>query len=343
MPRKIFFQIFVDSLVFLFPVHALLISCSYTDVMMSKPSQLRMLWRQTRALTEKNLLIAVVKHPVSTLFRAVIVPIAFMVLLSNIKNFLIAKNGFSVGSPQPVQSLANNILNNQKLVFVQPDGLGPDVAEVVQTLADPIRADRQLIFLTDPNDLLTTCRESLQGLSDCFAAVVFNDSPLTKGKNGIWNYTIRTDSALSGGKFFANRHDSDEQHINLPFQVAIDNAITNSSIIPNEYMYTSISQRTQDDDIRKTYQGLIISTYGIAFFIGIVSSIYHQVGMITTERESGMAQLIDAMGGSSVARVYSYVFAFNIIYLPAWIVLGIGNYYHSYLHGRYIDRFSVLG
>jgi ATP-binding cassette subfamily A (ABC1) protein 3 len=94
---------------------------------------------------------------------------------------------------------------------------------------------------------------------------------------------------LSGGNFFASQHNSDEQVVNLPFQVAIDNAITNSSIVPNEYMYTSISQATQDDDVRKTYQGLIISTHGIAFFIGIVSGIYYLVGMVTTERESGMA------------------------------------------------------
>ncbi|KAE9373139.1 ABC transporter [Stipitochalara longipes BDJ] len=291
---------------------------------MSKLSQIRILVRQTRALTEKNLLIAVVKHPISTLFRAVLVPIAFMVLLSNIKNFLIAKNGFSVGSPQPVQSLSNNILKTQKLVFVQPAGLGPDVTEVIQTLTDPLRqASKQLVFLADANDLLTTCQESLQGLSDCFAAVVFNDSPLTFGKNKIWNYTIRTDSALSGGNFFASQHSSDEQTVNLPLQVAIDNAITNSSIVPNEYMYTSISQSTQDDNTRKAYQGLIISTYGIAFFIGIVSGIYHLVGMVTTEREEGMAQLIDAMGGSPVARVYSYVLAFHMIYLPSWIVIGI--------------------
>lgn len=293
---------------------------------MSNLSQLRIVARQTRALTEKNLRIVVLKHPISTLLRAVLIPVAFMVLLSNIKNFLIAKNGFSVGSPQLVQNLSSNILENKKVVFVQPDGLGTDVGDVIRTLADPLReADKHLVFLTDPNDLLTTCQESLQGLSDCFAAVVFNDSPLTAGKNRIWNYTIRTDSALSGGKFFAQQHDSDEQTVNLPFQLAIDNAITNSSIIPSEYMYTSISQATQDDDIRKTYQGLIISTYGIAFFIGIVSGIYHLVGMVATERESGMAQLIDAMGGSPAARIYSYVLTFNLIYLPAWIVIGIGK------------------
>jgi len=285
----------------------------------------RVFVRQTWALTKKTFLIAVVRHWRSTFLRAVFLPIAFMVLLSNIKNFLIARNGFGVGTPLPVQSLADSFSSTQKLVFVTSPGLGPDVARVVEDLADPLQG-RHLVYLTEPNDLLTTCKESLLGHSDCFAAVVFNDSPLTIGKNGIWNYTIRTDSALAGGTFFSSRHNNDQERVYLPFQLAIDNAITNSSLVPNEYLYTSISQGTQDDDIRKTYQGLIISTYGIAFFIGLVPSIYHLVGMVTTERESGMTQLLDAMGCFSVSRICSYILVFDLIYLPCWIVFGIGMY-----------------
>jgi hypothetical protein len=44
--------------------------------------------------------------------------------------------------------------------------------------------------------------------------------------------------------------------------------------------------------------------------------------MITTEREAGMTQLIDAMGGSSSSRILSYVLAFDLIYLPCWIIFG---------------------
>ena len=80
--------------------------------------------RQTWALTKKNLLIFVVRHWFSTFLRAIVLSIAFMPLLPNIKNFLITQNGFGVGSPL-VQSLANNLPGYQKLVFVQPPGLGP--------------------------------------------------------------------------------------------------------------------------------------------------------------------------------------------------------------------------
>ncbi len=280
-------------------------------------------FRQSWALTQKILLIAIIRHWLSTIFRALVLPIAFMVLLLNIKNLLTGNNTYGYGSPSQVQNLATTISSSQKLVFVQPPGIGPDVARVVDTLTTSLRGNKQLVFLTDQNDLLTTCRENLQGTSDCFAAVVFNDSPLTSGKNGIWNYTIRADNRRNGFTFHVNQQNNDEDRVYLPLQVALENAITNSTIIPNEYMITSISQATEDTRIREYYQSLVISTYSIAFFISMVSPIYHSVGMMTSERESGMTQLIDAMGGSATTRILSYVLAFNIIYLPCWIVFGV--------------------
>jgi hypothetical protein len=280
--------------------------------------------RQTWALTKKTLLIAVVRHWFSTLFRALVLPIAFLVLLLNIKSLLLGNNTYGVGSPAPVQSLDAAVSNSAKLVFVQPPGLGPDVAKVVDTLANPLlRANKQLVFLTDENDLLLTCKESLRGTSDCFAAVVFNDSPLTIGKNNMWNYTIRADNQRNGRTFHVNQHSNDEDVIYLPLQVALENAITNSTVIPDQYMFTSITQATADANARNSYQHLVIFSYSIAFFISMVSPIYHSVGMVTTERESGMTQLIDAMGGVGAARILSYVIAFDIIYLPCWIVFGI--------------------
>ena len=287
--------------------------------------QPRLLVKQTWALTKKNLLIAVVRHWFATLIRALILPVAFMVLLSNIKSFLIAKNGFGIGTPVPVQSLANALPNDRKLVIVQSPKLGFDVSTVVAKITEPLRSNQKLVFLSDEQDLITNCVESLNGVSNCFAALVFNDSPATAGGNGIWNYTVRTDESRGGGTFFASSHSNDQERVYLPLQVAVDNAITNSTIIPNEFLFSSISQATQDDNVRSAYIGLIIKIYGIAFFIGIVSGVYHLVGMISTERESGMSLLIDAMGGSPAARVCSYILTFDIIYLPSWIIIGIGE------------------
>jgi hypothetical protein len=285
--------------------------------------EFRIFVRQTWALTKKTLLIAVVRHWFSTTFRALVLPIAFLLLLLNIKNLVVGNYTYGVGSPAPVQGLETAVSSSAKLVFVQPPGLGPDVTRVVDTIANPLRADKQLIFLSNENDLLTTCQESLRGTSDCYAAIIFNDSPLTTGKSRIWNYTIRADNRRNGGDFHVNRHDNDEDIVYLPLQVALENAMTNSTINPNSYMFTSISQDTADANTRKKYQHLIIFTYAISFLISIVPPIYHSVGMMTTERESGMTQLIDAMGGSAASRILSYVIAFDLIYLPCWIVFGI--------------------
>jgi ATP-binding cassette, subfamily A (ABC1), member 3 len=282
--------------------------------------------RQTWALTRKTLLIVVVRHWVSTIVRALILPIAFLVLLLNIKNFLDGNNTYGVGSPAPVQSLKAAIPDSRKLVFVQTAGLGADAAIAVDTIANPLRATKQLVFLTDEDDLLTTCKENLRGISDCFAAVVINDSPLTVGKQHIWNYTIRADNRWNGFGFHVDRHNNDEDTVYLPLQVALENAITNSTVAPNEYMFTSITQETADTQHRQHYQSLIISTYSIAFLISTVSVVYHAVGMITAERESCMSELIDAMGGSGASRVLSYVLAFDLIYLPCWIIFGICEY-----------------
>jgi ATP-binding cassette subfamily A (ABC1) protein 3 len=279
--------------------------------------------RQTWALTKKTLLIAVVRHWFSTILRALALPIAFLVVLLNIKNILDGNSTYGVGSPSPVQSLETAIPSSEKLVFVQQPGLGADIGRAVDILANLLGEDKQLVYLTNENDLLTTCRESLRGTSDCFAAIVFNDSPLTVGKNSMWNYTIRADNRWNGFSFHVNQHNNDEDLVYLPLQVALENAIINSTIIPNSYMFTSITQATADAHTRQKYQQLIISSYAIAFVISIISPVYHSVGMVTTERESGMTQLIDAMGGSGARRILSYVLAFDLIYTPCWIVFGI--------------------
>lgn len=281
---------------------------------------------QTWVLTKKILLIAVVRHWFSTIFRSLVLPIPYLVLLLNIKHFLGYDSTYGIGSPQLVNTLLASIPDSKKFAIVQPPDLGSDVDAVVAALIEPLQQTKQLVFLSGVNDLLTTCREDLHGDTDCFAAVVFNDSPLTLVRSQVWNYTIRADSARNGRPFNAKKHSSDDEHIYLPLQVALENAITNSTIIPNEYMFTSLSQAAGDEQSRQEYQQVVIRDYGVAFFITAVSVIYHLVSMITSERESGMTQLIDAMGGSPAARICSYVLAFDVIYLPSWIIFGIRTY-----------------
>jgi ATP-binding cassette subfamily A (ABC1) protein 3 len=246
-----------------------------------------------------------------------------MVFLVHIKYLIYPKNGYGIGSPAPVANLLDVLPDSQKLIFVQPPGLGHDVSRVIEAVTQPLRDHKSIVLLTKEDDLLATCRESLAGASDCLAAVVFNDSPLTVGANGIWDYTIRVNSDTEGNIFDVRQHSNNEERIFLPLQVALDNAITNSTAIPYEYMFTTISQAQEDDNLRKKYQQLILAIYGMAFFITFSSQIYHLVGTMTTERASGMSDLIDAMGGSPAIRINSYILSFNIIYAPSWIVFGI--------------------
>src|SRR5207247_2587936 len=141
----------------------------------------------------------------------------------------------------------------------------PDVTRVVDTIANPLRDTKQLVFLTDEDDLVTTCKANLRGRSDCFGAIIINDSPLTVGKDRVWNYTIRTDN---------------RQNVHLPLQVALEDAITDSALVPNAYKITSISQETAGTLQRQRYQRLVISTYSVAFVISTLSLVYHAVGMI---------------------------------------------------------------
>ncbi|OHW97887.1 ATP-binding cassette sub-family a member 9 [Colletotrichum incanum] len=68
---------------------------------------------------------------------------------------------------------------------------------------------------------------------------------------------------------------------------------------------------------------MITSGLGIVCFASMLALVFHIVGTIASERESGMSQLIDIMGGGAAsARVLSYVVAFDIIYFPTWVILG---------------------
>ena len=279
--------------------------------------------RQTAALTTKNLAIAVVRRPISTCFRALILPIAYLVLILEIQNLLTDNSIYGVGSPSSVQPLNNRLLGSKPLAIVVPPGLGSDVSDAVQQIVKPLAdVPRQLIYLDNVTELLTMCRVNIHGTSNCYAAIVFNDSPQTTGGRKRWSYTLRGDPRDTGYPFNVYYHNNIEDTKWLPLQVAIENAITNSTVIPNAYMFTQSTQEEHDRLTRQHYQELVITVYSIALFIATLSAVYHVVSMVTTERETGIAALIDTMGGSAAPRVLSYVIAFGLIYLPCWVVSG---------------------
>ncbi|KAL1645820.1 hypothetical protein SLS58_003704 [Diplodia intermedia] len=325
---------------------------------------------QTWTLTKKNLLIVALRHPLSTILRAVLLPILFMFFISYAKNFFVPPSSFGIGSATPVRSLENALKAAQggrnKVVFVNNGLTGGDVETVINAVSDTVRsAGRQVAVVQSDMDLLTECPSSLRGVSTCFAAANFHSSP-SEGTGGIWNYTLRADGAL-GERIYVENHDNDAELYILPFQHAIDAEIASVSgaSLPssvNEYPFTPRNAQERADQIRHSYMNALINILAVAFFIGICGITYQLTGHMASERELGMSQLIEAMTPNKhvwhtqVARLLANHLAFDIIYLPSWIVMaaimralvfpsssyGVIIIYHV-LAGLALSSFSILG
>ncbi|KAI1659759.1 P-loop containing nucleoside triphosphate hydrolase protein [Daldinia decipiens] len=284
---------------------------------------LQSLGRQTWALTRKNLLITILRKWRSTLFRSLLFPIVVLVLLLEVQNFSKDTNGYGIANPRSVSSLADSMASNSKsLVLVQEPGLGADFQPVLEKITDPLDSNR-LIHLEDSNKIDATCPVDYHGNSPCHAVVIFKDSPLSGHVNATWNYTIRTDPSLNYWSFNVFDTNSAVDKVYLPLQLAIENAMLNLTESPDFMPYTYQTQEEEDEQSRRGF--LITALYLLSFiyYITFIPVGHHVAGMIASERESGMSDLIDAMGGGVAwPRVLSYVFTFDILYLPLWIIMG---------------------
>ncbi|OIW35226.1 P-loop containing nucleoside triphosphate hydrolase protein [Coniochaeta ligniaria NRRL 30616] len=277
--------------------------------------------RQTKTIVKKNLRFLLLRNWFSTLLQAAIIPILIIALTLNIKNF--GRSAINVpGPPAPIQSLRESLPASSKfLVFATRPGLGADVDDVIQKVTRPLSGVApQVILHQDPNKLPSQCSATFHGVSNCYAVVEFNDSPLSKVYNGTWNYTIRTDSALS-------YLSEDIEKIHLPVQLAIENAITDSTTVPTTSWFSSISPE-QLEKMRRMQDSVDVGAiYAIVYFLSVLVPVYHVANTITSERASGMSLLIDAMGGSPSGRVLGSMFTFCLLYLPLWIISGALYWY----------------
>ena len=330
--------------------------------------------RQIAALVYKNLLITLVRHPTSTPWRAFVLPVVFIAFLAYARNLFVPPSRYGIGDARPVKPLQDALGEGsggrETVVFINNGLAGGNIDRVIDEVAGSVRAaGKRVHTASDPADLLTTCQSSLRGVSSCFGAAVFYSSP-DEGPGGMWNYTLRADGGL-GQKVNAEKHNNDVQIYILPLQHAVDFAIArqNTSIdqaaLPttvNEYMYTSLTREERRDQIRTRYMGGIIDVLAVAYFIGVVGVIYQLVGLIATERELGMTQIIEASMPNhrrwepQMARFISYHLSFDMMFLPGWLVIGItlalGVFsktsvaiiliYHI-LMGFSLTSFSILG
>lgn len=282
------------------------------------------LWlRQTQALTKKILLVTLARQWLSTLICSLVIPIVVLALALGLPGLSSPSSKYGVGSPSPAQTLSESIPNGAKLFFIQSPNAGDDVSRAIRDITAPLGNRARVELLQNERQLMEKCPTDMNGRTDCFAAVVFNDSPLSNTGDRQWNYTIRVSSSKSRSTFDVTQPSKATGNMFTPLQLAVDQAITNSTIVPDTYMFTRISQDQAKAIKRRASIDMILGGLGIVCFASMLSLVFHIVGMISSERESGMSQLIDVMGGGAAsARVLSYVIAFDIIYFPTWVILG---------------------
>ncbi|KAK4175457.1 putative ABC transporter [Triangularia setosa] len=279
-----------------------------------------------RALTKKNLTLLVTRHWISTLLQSIVAPIVVLSLVLNIRNFAKSRERLGVGPARPIRALAEAIPNSQQLILVKPDSVGSDVDTVIDRLASSLPNDKVVRF-DSAGEARGHCTPNFRGVSNCYATIVFNDSPLTVGvtNNQTWNYTIILDPVRSSGLIWDSsvyRDDNAAQIYHLPVQLAVDNAITDDSERPREWMYSLASQQEANDRLDAGYSRLVIGTYAIVFFLGTLAPVYHAVSFVSGDRASGTAELIDAMGGGPAGRVTGAILALGIVQFPTWLVSG---------------------
>ncbi|EAT88627.1 hypothetical protein HBI56_042380 [Parastagonospora nodorum] len=293
--------------------------------------------RQTWILTKKTLLVVFWRHWFFTSVRAFWAPIIFMFFITYAKNFFIPPSEFGIGSPTPIRPFSNALNaasgGRDKVVFVNNGHTGGEIENIITQLSDQVRsAGLQAITLEKEVDLLTTCQSSLRGASTCFGAATFHSSP-NEGSGGGWNYTLRADGAL-GDQIYVDQTDNDIEIYVLPFQRAIDQTIASASggrnyPQTNEYPFTERTQKERDERIRQLYMGALINIMGVALYVGVCGVTYQLTGQMAEERERGISQLVEAMSPAKkawhtqFARLLSNHIAFDIIYFPGWVIMGL--------------------
>ncbi|KAM0229193.1 hypothetical protein ACHAP5_011746 [Fusarium lateritium] len=265
---------------------------------MVKLSMSTPLWlRQTQALTKKILLITVVRHWLSTLIRCLVIPILLLSLVLGVQKFTSSNNTYGIGKPSSAPILSEVTPDGAKLFIIQPSGAGSDISAVIEDVIKPLRKKAKVEILKADKELMQKCPTDINGKTDCYAAVIFNDSPLSQGGNKQWNYTLRCGSSNLGSSFDVFRPAKAVTNPYIPLQLAIDQAITNSSAVPDMYMFTRTTQEQAKALHRRDFLDIVLGGLNLVCFGSMLSLVYHVIGTIASERESGMTQLIDVMGG----------------------------------------------
>ncbi|CAM1501236.1 Fc.00g103980.m01.CDS01 [Cosmosporella sp. VM-42] len=301
---------------------------------------MNLVWRQLWILTVKDLRIVLYRRWISTPLRAFFLPLLFVVFLCYAKNLFFPPSHYGIGQPRAVRTLSeavNNVSGNRdRIVFVNSGYTGGNIDQVILDVTKPLRdLAIETEIVKSELDLRAVCSSSGRGSSRCIGAAVFHSSP-SEGDGGGWNYTIQTDGSL-GSTVHTDASNNDAQIYSLPLQHAIDFAIASNNATSSkdylstdiyEYPFTSESNDEHQQSIREQYMRNIVSILGVAFYLSMVGVLYQLAGVMATEREVGMAQLLDTMMPNrtkwqpQAVRLLSHNLAFVFLYGPGWIAMG---------------------
>ncbi|KAM5343548.1 hypothetical protein ACJ41O_012085 [Fusarium nematophilum] len=321
-----------------------------------------LLWRQIWTLTVKDLRIVLFRRWISTPVRAFVFPFLFVIFLCYAKNLFYPPPHYGIGEPRAVRTLSQAIDDisgrRDRIVFVHNGYADGPIEQVISNVSRPLRnLSIEVDVLETERELRRACSSSGRGSSRCISAAVFHSSP-SEGEWGVWNYTVYTDGSLGSRHFDIGVSNNDAQIYSLPLQHAIDfaiadiNSTTSKESLPGkilEYPFTSQSNDERLQYIREQYMRNIASALAVAFYIAMVGVMYQLAGVMATEREIGMAQLLDTMMPNEpkwqpqAVRLLSHNLAFVLLYAPGWIAMGgsMGGmgFHHTNLA---IPLFSVI-
>ncbi|KAF6828470.1 ABC transporter [Colletotrichum musicola] len=294
--------------------------------------------RQIGILAVKNYIILLLRHPTSTIYTALLLPVILTIYLGIGRNLNSPQNDFGFAEPRAVRPLRDALSaadsSRSTVVFVNNGNTGGDIERVISTLADDVSgAGKNATTVTDPSELGFICRPSFRGTTPCYGAVIFHSSP-DEGGDGVWNYTLRGDIVLGSG-YKVDDDDNDAQVYTLPLQRAVDSAIAgaNGTSTPlddvQEWAYTEETEEEREATVRRNYQKTFIDYLAVSFVLALLGISYHLPGHVATEREKGLSQLIDAMMSTrhewepQVARMVANFYSFATIYFPGWVIASI--------------------
>jgi ATP-binding cassette, subfamily A (ABC1), member 3 len=202
----------------------------------AKRPEWRRIYHQTLTLIYKDFIIFY-KAPLSTAIRALIFPIVLTVIFCELKHIQASSssydnlNGISNIS-YPIRDLADaaTATSSHRLVFVRNgisnDSLGPLIDGILQ---QPGMNKLDTHVTDDPDDLFQLCHQTIQGTSDCFAAIIFTSFNETNAE-----YIIALDDNVAND-YSRGDYRTDTSLLTdrvLPVQWAVDSHIGNISTTP---------------------------------------------------------------------------------------------------------------